>query len=346
MPALPDRARVSVVVPALNEERYIGACLESLGAQTYPADLIEVLVADGGSDDATRAIVAAEGEGAPFPVRIIDNPGRTTPAGLNAGVRAAVGDVIIILGAHATAEPRFVEAAVAALRASGASAAGGPIETVGEGPVAEAIAAAMSHPFGVGDARFRYATDPGYVDTIAFAAYRRECFDLLGGFPVDRVRAEDDFFNYEVRRAGGKLYLTPEVRSTYYARATFRGLARQYFGYGEAKGRAAVDEPASVRPRHLVPLAAVVGGGLLAAAALALPRARLLLGGGTMLYGVLAAASAVQATRGRDRRLAPLTAVAFPLIHTAYGFGSALGILRASGGWRRQPLDARDDSRG
>lgn len=294
-----------------------------------------MLIADGGSSDTTRAIVAAEGERAAFPVRIIDNPERTTPAGLNAGVRAASGDVIVILGAHATADVRFVEAAVTALRETGAAAAGGPIETIGEGAVAEAIAAAMSHPFGVGDARFRYATEPGYVDTIAFAAYRRECFDVLGGFPTDRVRAEDDFFNYQVRRAGGKLYLTPDVHSTYFARATFAGLARQYFGYGEAKGRAAVEEPASVRPRHLVPLAAVIGGGLLTAAALAAPRARWAFGGGTVLYGVLAAVSAVQATRGRDGRLAPLTAAAFPLIHMAYGLGSALGIVRALRGRRR-----------
>ena len=330
MASLPPEPFVSVVIPALNEERYIGPCLDSLVAQDYPAAHIEVLVADGGSADRTRDIIAGIAASAPFPIRIVENPERRTPQGLNAGVRESRGDVIIILGAHALAAPAFISASVTALCETGAAAAGGPIETRGEGNVAEAIAAALSHPFGVGDARFRYASEPAFVDTIAFAAYRRECFDMLGGFDIDRDKAEDDFFNYRIRRAGGRLYLTPAVHSVYFARASLASVARQYFGYGRAKGRAAIDEPRSIQPRHLAPLAMVLGGALLSLLCLVSVAARFLV---VALGGLYLAAAAFAALRSASRRgkrtLAPITAIVFPIVHVAYGVGTAVGALSA-----------------
>ncbi len=333
LPPLAAEPTVSVVIPALNEERYIGALLASLAAQTYPLDRLEVLVADGGSADATRAIVAAAGAASVMAVRLIENPGRTTPHGLNAGIAAATGDVVIILGAHALVDTGFVEANVAALRETNAAAAGGPIETRGEGRMATAIASALSHPFGVGDARFRFATEPAFVDTIAFAAYRRECFDLLGGFDTDRQYAEDDFFNFRIRQAGGRLYLTPAVKSVYFARSGLRPLIRQYFAYGRAKGKAAVEEPASIRPRHLAPAAAVSLGGALVLLGAFLPVARIALFTAGGLYALLAAYSGRRAaTRRGAVRLAPLTALLFPVVHVSYGLGTLLGAaLRLAG---------------
>ncbi len=330
LPLLGEDPLVTVVVPALDEERYIGACLESLVAQDYPSDRLEVLVADGGSKDRTRRIVTEVGVGAPFPVRLIENPGRTTPHGLNAGFAASRGEVIIILSAHGLADARFVSASVLALRETGAAAAGGPIDTRGDGSVADAIAAGLSHPFGVGDARFRFATEPGYVDTIAFAAYRRECFEALGGFDADREKAEDDFFNYRIRRAGGRLFLTPEVSSVYFARSTYRSVARQYFAYGKAKGRTGIEEPASVQIRHVVPSGAVAIGGVLALAGVSSGIARwalLLLG---VLYASAAGYAGVRASMQRGRlELAPLTAATFPVVHASYGVGAIAGAVAA-----------------
>jgi glycosyltransferase involved in cell wall biosynthesis len=330
LPSLPPEPRVSIVIPALNEERYIGACLESVAAQDYPAGLIEVVVADGGSSDHTRDIVTAFAARSGVRTELVDNPARATAHGLNAGVARARGDVIIILGAHASIPPTFVSANVAALRETGAAASGGPIETVGEGDVADAIAAAVSHPFGVGDARFRYASTAGFVDTIAFAAYRRECFDAIGGFDTNRDKAEDDFFNYEVRKAGGRLYLTPTVWSTYYARSTFPSLARQYLGYGRAKGRAMVAAPGSLQPRHLAPAAMVVAGGCLGVMAPRWPATRWMLAACAAVYAVAASLAAQRATARRNRpRLAPLTFAAFPVVHFAYGLGTLRGAIES-----------------
>ncbi|MGI8927368.1 MAG: glycosyltransferase family 2 protein [Tepidiformaceae bacterium] len=336
LPQLPPQPLVSIVIPAFNEGRHIDALLESLEAQTYPAESFEAIVADGGSTDGTRAIVTAAAARWSAPLRLVDNPGRRTPEGLNAGIAAAKGDVIVILGGHSLVDPGFIVESVNALRETGACAAGGVIEARGEGRLGSAIAAALSHPFGVGDARFRYATHAGYVDTIAFAAYRRECFETLGGFDIDRQQAEDDFFNFRIRQAGGRLYLTPAVRSVYYARAGLRSLARQYFGYGRAKGRVSVEVPASIQPRHLVPAATVVAGLFLATAGTRSSFARRALFAGGAAYAALAATSARRASaRRHDPSLAPLIAVAFPVVHTSYGLGTLVGGVRTLWAARR-----------
>lgn len=331
LPPLRPLPSVSVIIPALNEERYIVACIEAFLAQDYPHDAMELIVADGGSTDATRALVAdlAARPGPRPSIRLIDNPGRTTAAGLNAGAAVAAGDILVIFGAHAKPASDFVAESVAALRATGAAAAGGPIETRGEGRLPAAIAAALSHPFGVGDARFRYATGAGEVDTVAFAAYRRECFDLVGGFDLTRDRGEDDHFNWRIRDAGGRLWLTPAIRSVYYARGDFRSLGRQYLAYGRAKGRALAEEPRSLRPRHLAPASTVVAGTVLALLGLRFTPARLMLGLGAGAYGLLAAISARQAARRSPGTPTGLTMLAFPVIHAAYGAGTFAGVWRA-----------------
>ncbi len=330
LPPLPPRPFVSVVIPTWNEERYIGALLASLEAQTYPAEAMEVIVADGGSTDATREIIAAAAaRWKTTPLILVDNPARKTPEGRNAGFAVSRGQVILTLIGHTTLDPTFVEESVRALRETGAAVAGGPMVARGDTRIAAAIAAATSHPFGIGGGRFHFATEPGYVDTVPWGAYRRECFEILGGFATDRELAEDDFFNYEVRAAGGKLYLTPAIKSVYYPRSTFRPLARQYFGYGRAKGRASVEVPSSILPRHLVPGATVAGGALLLAASVFSRRARWLLALGGSAYAGLAAYSANTASSRRgDPTLAPRVALVFPVLHASYGIGTIVGAVR------------------
>ena len=331
LPALQAEPRVSIVIPALNEERYIAALLDSVEAQTYPANKIEVIVADGGSTDATRPIVELRTRSTPLvAVRLVENALGSTAGGLNTGAKVATGEVIIVVGAHSELDREFVRANIAALRESGAAATGGPIETIGEGEVASAIAAAMSHPFGVGDAKFRYASEPGDVDTIAFAAYRREVFDVLGGFDLDRDKAEDDDFNYRLRKEGGRLYLTPAVRSRYFSRASFPGLWRQYLGYGTAKGRAFMDDPGALGVRHFIPMAVVVVGGLLLVLSPVVQKANRLL----KLLGVLYAVTALVSGRRAAARNGAnwwMTALAFPVMHGSYGGGMALAIFNE---WR------------
>jgi len=320
---LPAQPLVSVVIPALNEERYIVALLNSLAQQDYGAKHIEVLVADGGSADRTRELVL--GYEGPFArLMLVDNPRRNTAAGLNAGMRVARGDCWIILGAHSEVRSDFVRSSVEALRRTGAAGVGGPLETRGEGTVGRAIAAAMSSPFGVGDAKFRYAEREEEVDTIAFGCYHRRTWEVAGEFDEDAPAGDDDEYNARIREAGGRLVLTPQIRSAYYARSSFEGLARQYWGYGLAKSRQA-KQGVSLRPRHFVPAAMVAGGPSLLLAGLRSRLARRLLGTLGVAYVVVGGQAAWKASR-KTKANPVATLGAMATMHVAYGAGFLWGL--------------------
>jgi glycosyltransferase involved in cell wall biosynthesis len=332
---------VSVVLPVRDEAPHLPRCLAALAAQSYPRDRFEVIVADGGSTDGSAAIAqryAAQG----LPVRVLPNPAGSTPAGLNVGVRHARGAVIVILGARAEVAPDFLAHSVAALARTGADAVGGVVESAPwagrETPTARAIALALRSPFGVGDARYRYAAREQEVDTVNYGAYRREVFERVGLFDESMTWVEDDEFNYRLRAAGGRLVLAPSIRVRYYARPTLGALWRQHFRWGFNKPRVARRHPAQMRPRHAVPalFVATVLGSALAAPRLRL--ARLTLAAVLGAYALAAATATTLANRTARRRgeevpwsvllRLPLT---FATMHLAYGAGTVLGLARL--GW-------------
>ena len=322
---------VSVVIPTRNEMRYIEGCLSSLAEQDYPADRLEVLVIDGGSEDGSRHWLETAATKTTPRMNLLDNPRHTTACGLNTGIRHAKGDVIIILGAHSEVAPDFVSQSVRALQETAADCVGGPIESVGRGLVGDTIAAAISSPFGVGNARFRYSQQAGYVDTVAFGAYRRDVFDRVGLFDEQLRRDVDDEFNYRLASAGGKLWLTPAIRSRYHARASFRSLFGQYWQYGRWKVEVAKRHPKQIRLRHVIP--AVFLASLAASVALTLlhPSGKWLLGLTAGIYGGSSLAASAQVARSRGWRLFPLLPLAFACLHFGYGLGSWWGMLRRPG---------------
>lgn len=318
---------VTVVVAARNEERHIGALLDSLEAQTYPADRFELVLADGGSTDRTADIVQEWSATHSLTVRLIDNPGRVTASGLNAGIETSEAEVVIILGAHAAVPVDFVAASVEVLVDSGAACAGGLLETIGRGSFGEVVAVATTSPFGVGNATFRTggggAAD---VDTVAFGAYRREVFDEIGGFDVSLVGAEDDEFNFRLERSGGRIRFDPRIRATYYCRDSVKGLARQYFMYGRGKTWVLRKHKRPPSARMLVPGVLVVGltGGLV----VSLVR-RQWWWAGLAFGGYASGIGAVAAKLGRERRVPASTlAVALGTIHVSYGVGLVVGAVR------------------
>ena len=321
---------VSVVVPMRNEGRYIERCLRSIAAQDYPKDRFEVIVVDGGSTDSSRELVDSMRDALPN-MRVVDNKGKHTSRGLNIGLAYAHGEVIARVDGHAYVASDFVTESVAALRRTGADAVGGPIKTLGEGATGEAIALAVSSPFGVGNAVFRYSQREQWTDTVAFPAYRRDVFDRIGPF-AEIEGGEDDDFHLRLVDAGGRLLLTPRIQSTYFARSSLLDLLRQYFGYGQAKSVVLTRHPRRTRLRQLVPSAFVVAviASLIVAAfggVLALPLAVI---GGTYLLA-LAAASVLVAQKNGWRHLLRLPWT-FACMHFAYGIGFLSGLLRRSVG--------------
>jgi GT2 family glycosyltransferase len=316
---------VTVIVPVRNEERYIERCLYSVAAQDYARDRIEVLVVDGRSDDRTREIVTRFAAESTLDVRLIDNPARRVAPAMNIGLRAATGDVIVRVDGHAALAPDYVRRAVAALDASGADCVGGVLHSEGDTYTGRAIAAAMSSPFGVGGAAFRTGGAAGPVDTVAFGAYRRRVFDMLGPFREDIDAGEDDEYNYRLRDAGGTILLLPELRATYTVRGGLRALWRQYAAYGAAKPRVLRLHPAQTQLRQIVPAAFVAA---LAASAI-MP-----VFGRTGAFKVVAGVYTLAATIAslilgvrRDIRLIPAMMAVFPCMHIAYGSGFIAGLM-------------------
>ena len=180
--------------------------------RTTQAERTEILVTDGMSDDRTRDIVRDYAERFPR-IRMLDNPQRVTPAGLNAAIAAARGEIICRIDGHCEVAADFVTQNVRLLHEHPeAWIVGGPIVHCGTGPRGEAVAIAMSHPLGVGMASHRFPGFEGYVDTVQFPAFRRWVFERIGVFDTNLVRTEDDELNYRVMQAGGKMFVSPRVQ--------------------------------------------------------------------------------------------------------------------------------------
>lgn len=323
---------ITVICPIRNEEKHIEACLQSILDQDYDPALMEILVVDGMSSDGTRAIVrklrAQDGR-----IRLLDNPGHIVPTAMNIGIQQARGEIIVRVDGHATIAGNYLSACVRHLAATGAACVGGPIESINTTYVGHAIALAMSFPFGVGNSRFRTSNFCGYVDTLAFGAYRREVFEKIGLFDEELVRCQDDELNYRLRKFGGEIYMTPDIRSRYFPRARLKKLWRQYFQYGYWKVRVLQKHPRMMQPRQFVP-GAFVGAVICSPMSALFLQPTWLAGAGILgLYTAANLCAALVLSCQRGLKYLPLLPLVFMLLHFSYGLGFLWGLIRFAGRW-------------
>jgi glycosyltransferase involved in cell wall biosynthesis len=317
---------VSITIPCRNEELYIKKCLQSIIDCDYPKDLLSVFVVDGMSEDSTREIVNQFCESTPY-IHLLDNKEQVTPFALNIGLKADDADIKIILGAHSTINDKFVSRAVKTLmNDQSVGCSGGVIQNVYENKVSEIIGLAMSSSFGVGNAKFRTGGDDGYVDTVAFGAYKKEVFEKIGYFDEDLVRNQDDEFNYRLLKNGFKIWLAGDIISNYYVRGNFLKLFRQYYQYGYWKVFVNTKHKAVTSVRQLVPLIFVLYlFGFVLAAPILPTDGQLLYVLGLLLYLFAAMFFAVKKS---SKLLVALSVVkAFVILHVSYGLGYLLGLF-------------------
>jgi succinoglycan biosynthesis protein ExoA len=319
---------VSVVIPVYNEERYIEACLDSVFEQDYPRDRYEVIVADGGSTDRTRAIVEAAAA-VHRNVRLLDNPGRTQASGLNLGIAASRGDYIARQDGHAEWSPHHLRRSIELLVSSGADNVGGRADGVGSGATGRAIALAMRSPFGVGGARFRYSTEPEDVATVFPGTFRRTAFERVGLFDEAYPPHEDYELNHRIRTTGGHVLFSPEIPTRYHVRESMADLARQYFRYGRAKVRVARASPGVIRAYHLAAPALVAAAPVMMVLA-ASRRGRRLAMAGVATYVVACVATGLRAGAGESAGVRLRIPMAFAVMHAAWGAGFWAGIAEAA----------------
>ena len=245
---------VSFVMPVRNEEEYIRASLQSLVDQSYPASECEIIVVDGRSSDRTREITEEIRERNPQ-VRYLDNPAGIVPTAMNIGIRAARGEIIIRADGHNVYPRDYAANCVKYLEETGADNVGGPWATVAadESLSARLVAAILSSPFGVGNSKFRTSREEGFVDTVPFGAFRREIFDRVGMYNEKLVRNQDNELNARIRKAGGKIYITPALTTHYHPVKNFLGLLKYAFRTSQWHIFTLRENRGSMGVRHLAP---------------------------------------------------------------------------------------------
>lgn len=318
---------MSVVIPARNEQSHLAACLESVLAALQQIGSGELLVVDGESTDGTGAIARAYSGRHPN-VRILRNPRRITPAGFNLGILAARSRYVAIVSAHSRVNADYFRVAIENIERGEADIAGGPVVTLPGTPgvLGWLLAQIVSHPFGVGDSRFRVSRVRQYVDSIPFAVFRREVFERVGLFNESLPRNQDTEFFGRVAHAGFRVLMDPRSMSTYFARGTLLGLLRQDWRNSYWNARVWLLNPHAFRLRHGVPaaFAALTWAG--AALAPFTPAARLALLILLAAYSAAAVASAAHVATRSKRLAALLLPPLFFLHHLAYGTGSLAGL--------------------
>jgi len=329
----PAHPFVSVIMPVRNEAAFIERSVSSVTSQDYPPECLEILIADGMSEDATREIISLL-QRRHSNVKMIDNPGKIVASGLNAALRRAKGEVIVRVDGHCEVEPDYVRRCVWHLLHDDVQAVGGPVETIGGSRTARVIATAMSSRFGVGGSAFRVANSgTQFTDTVAFPAYRRSVIDRGGPFDEELVRNQDDEYNYRLRKLGVKILLASDIRSRYYSRATLAKLGSQYFQYGYWKVRVMQKHPRQMQLRQFVPPLFVVAllAGLLMMPIF--PAARYFTGLIAGLYAVAVITASILSARRSTWRLLPLLPIAYAILHLAYGSGFLFGLMKFWNRW-------------
>lgn len=253
---------VSVIIPCRNEEKTIHLVLDAIYGQTYPRDCMQVVIADGFSEDHTRGVIEAFKTSHPdLDILVVDNPQRIIPAGLNAAIQASCGEIIVRMDAHSIPNPDYVALCVDAHERNIAQNVGGvwDIQPGKDTWIARYIAAAAGNPLAVGDAHYRFTDKAAYVDTVPYGSYKRELFDKIGLFDETLLANEDYELNTRIIQNGGKIWLDPKIRCTYFARSDLRALSKQYFGYGYWKVQMLKRYPETLRWRQALPPAFLLG---------------------------------------------------------------------------------------
>lgn len=318
---------VSVIVPCRNESDYIEDFINNALQQDVGFLDLEVIVADGQSDDGTREYLQRRASVEPR-LRWIDNPGRIVSTGLNLAIETARGDIVIRMDVHSLYAKDYVLQCLCAIQGTGAICVGGPWVAEGRTPKQRAIAAAFQSRIGSGGAASRRADFSGWVDTVYLGAWRRKDLVRLGGFDESLVRNQDDELALRIHRQGGQVWQSADIKSAYCPRGSLVALFRQFRQYGYWKIPVIRKHKIPASLRHLAPFAFFMILALLAVVTLLWTPAGVLLASLAMLYaGALVVGTRLQRASLDSRGFGWVTIIAVATMHIGYAVGFALAIL-------------------
>ena len=315
---------VSVLVPVLNEEEHLRGAARAMLAQEFDGT-VEFLFIDGGSEDASPAILAELARSDPR-VKVLANPLRRTPQALNIGLRAARGEVIARMDAHTIYPTRYLEIGIERLRRGDVASVSGPQLAVGVDRGSRRVALALRTTLGSGGARFRREmAEEVEVDSGFTGMWRRSTLLAYGGWDEEWLNDQDVELAARLRKDGGRIVCVPEMAAEYIPRGTLRNLARQYSTYGRYRVKTARRHPESMRRSQIIP----AGLALASTSAVIAPRPlRSLPRMGVAAYAAtLLAMSARVAARGEGADAVMLPGI-WATMHLSYGLGFLAGCVR------------------
>lgn len=321
--------KVAVIIPTLNEEKFIANCLNSVINQTYPFCDMDILVVDGGSKDQTKEIVneyCKKYEN----VRLLSNPRKIQSVAFNIGVQNSDAPYIVRLDAHALYDPYYIEGCIKGLEVDTTRGnVGGQCHIQSQNNSVWAMTNAILNysKFGIGGASYRIGAQAGYVDTVPFGSFPRKMIEKIGGMREDLPRGEDNEYNSRIKKAGYKIYFNPDIISVYYARPTFKTSCKQMYANGESIGHLFYIDKEAIGFRHLVPMlfvSSIICGAVLSF--IYFPLFYVFFIGIGLYFFCDLIASLFSSYKHGWKFFIPLFLMFF-CVHVSYGYGTIIGFL-------------------
>jgi glycosyltransferase involved in cell wall biosynthesis len=326
---------VSVICPVYNEEKYMGACIDSVLSQDHSRNDMEILFIDGNSTDNTVKIIKEYITNYPF-IKVINNPARIVPVAMNLGIKASNGDIIVRLDAHAIYPVNYISILVDKLIELNADNVGVSCKTdvLNKNPKTLAIREVLSSRFGVGNSIFRLGINKTEeVDTVPFGCYRKDVFERFGFFDARLIRNQDIELNKRIKRGGGKIYIISDIYFTYFARETFKEISKNNYANGKWNILTVfyTKNIHSLSLRHFIPmlfllslvlpvLPACLNYRFIYVTIISLSMYFLLVIGFSFLLAI------------KKRLSFVYLVVSYIVLHVSYGFGSLVGIIKIISG--------------
>ena len=320
---------VAIVIPTLNEERFISRCLNSIIKQTYEFEKMDVMIIDGGSNDKTKDIVT-EYQKSLQNIRFIENKKKIQSVAFNIGLKKSTAPYIIRLDAHAEYDSEYIYLCIKNLKDDKKRGnVGGRCNILpfNQSVWAQTNAILNHSRFGIGGAAFRVSNEAHNTDSVPFGAFPRKIIEKIGGMREDLPRGEDNEYNSRIRKAGYKIFFDPNIISSYFARPTLGASCKQMYANGNSIGYLYYIDREAIGIRHLVPLLFVVSGLFSIIISVLWSPFCYVFCGGLALYLIADAMASIMGAKDNVKCTLPLF-ILFFCVHVSYGMGTIAGLIK------------------
>lgn len=320
---------VAIIIPTLNEERFISRCLNSIIKQTYEFEKMDVMIIDGGSNDKTKDIVA-EYQKSHQNIRFIENKKKIQSVAFNIGFKKSTAPYIIRLDAHAEYDSKYISLCIENLKQDEKRGnVGGRCNILpfNQSLWAQTNAILNHSRFGIGGAAFRVSNEAHDTDSVPFGAFPRKIIEKIGGMREDLPRGEDNEYNSRIRKAGYKIFFDPNIISSYFARPTLGASCKQMYANGNSIGYLYYIDREAIGIRHIVPLLFVVSGLFCIIISVLWSPFCYVFCGGLALYLIADAMASIMGAKENVKCTLPLF-ILFFCVHVSYGIGTIAGLIK------------------